>query len=192
MHEILFATGNKTKFSVGQQICHKFGISLKQATLEIDEIQSEDIAYIIRDKARRAFALLNRPVVVSDDSWHISGLGGFPGPYMKSMNHWLSEDDFLRLCSHLDDRSVFLQQQIAYTDERESVLFRQDIPAQLLRKARGHSSVPFQNIVTMDGDDGLSVGEIIEHNAQQSDQRLDNYAKTWQQFADWYQAKQRQ
>lgn len=79
-HHLIFSTGNPEKFAIGSQTCRGYGIELSQNSLEIDEIQGEDAERIVRDKADKAYSLIGEPVIVSDDSWEIPGLGGFPGP----------------------------------------------------------------------------------------------------------------
>ena len=80
MHSVYFATTNKEKLLIAQTVCSQFDIEVFQANADIDEIQGEDPGPIVKDKARRAYELLLKPIVVSDDSWAIPALNGFPGP----------------------------------------------------------------------------------------------------------------
>ena len=96
MNKIFFVTGNAEKMLIAQTVCSSSGINVEQVIIEIDEIQGEDPMIIVQDKARRAYEGLAKPIVVSDDSWDIPALNGFPGPYMKSMNKWFKSEDFLR------------------------------------------------------------------------------------------------
>ena len=66
--------------------------------------------------AVEAYNALQSPLVVTDDSWIIPGLNGFPGPYMKQVNDWFTPDDWLHLTSGLADRRVILRQIIVYQD----------------------------------------------------------------------------
>lgn len=79
MSEIIFATSNPDKMQIAKSVCSMFDIEVKFVKLDIDEIQGEDPEAIVRDKAERAYEQLNMPVVVSDDSWDIKALNGFPG-----------------------------------------------------------------------------------------------------------------
>lgn len=110
MDTLYFATSNQEKMLIAQTVCSKFNINVERASIDIDEIQGEDPVIIIQDKVRRAYEGLTKPVVVSDDSWDIPALNGFPGPYMKSINKWFNFDDFLRLMEGISDRSIILHQ----------------------------------------------------------------------------------
>lgn len=189
MTKILIATGNIEKFGWGQKTLAKYGIDVEQAVFDIDEIQGEDSELIIRDKAARAFELTGKPVIVTDDSWSFAGLGGFPGPYMKSVNHWFTADDFARLISGLDDRLVTLQQLVAYQDEHECVVFRRDITGQLIDKPRGNGGNPLQKVLITDEDRDvdMTVSELIDAGQQHHPRRMAKRL-AWDDLGEWYQA----
>lgn len=185
MKDIIFSTSNSDKFEIGQMTCAPAGIHLIQKSVEIDEIQSEESENIVRDKADKAFSLLGQPLVVSDDSWHIVGLGGFPGPYMKSMNHWFQPEDFLRLTASLEDRRIVLVQLLAYKDAKQTKVFRQEYTCELLKEARGIQGAASEKVITMPGDKGLSISQVYDagtnHNTRDA-------AGCWRSFITWYEA----
>ena len=73
MVSLEFATSNNLKFLAATEVCHEHDIKLKQAALELLEIQSDNGETIARHKADAAFKALQTPLVVSDDSWIIPG-----------------------------------------------------------------------------------------------------------------------
>lgn len=162
MSSVVFATGNAEKFEIARAVCEPLGLRLCQKKLDIDEIQGEDSEVIIRNKARKAFELLHEPAIVSDDSWNIPGLNGFPGPYMKSMDHWFTPQDFLNLTRPLKDRRIILIQLLAYDDGRHVHIVRKEHIGTLLTEARGSYGMPLQKVVTMPGDNGLSIAEAYD------------------------------
>lgn len=182
MHSIIFSTGNWHKVAHASEVCEGYDIELVQNELEIDEIQSEDSSKIVVDKADKAYAVLNQPVVVSDDSWEIPGLNGFPGPYMKSMNHWLGVSDFINLTKNLKDRRIFLLQYLAYKDDKTTKVFYQKREGYLLTapKGKGHSS---GQLISMQGDNGLSINEVYLSGQPHNDREV---AVIWHEFAKWY------
>jgi len=183
MPTLHFATGNAEKFEIAQAVCKTLGVTLEQARLDIDEIQGEDSTVIIRDKVRKAFAALKHPVIVSDDSWDIPGLHGFPGPYMKSIDHWFTPQDLLNLTRPLQDRRVILTQLLAFQDEQEQKIFRKEHEGTLLAEARGTYGNPFHKILAMPGDGGLSVAEAYDRGTIRAERDV---AAGWQAFAAWY------
>ena len=184
--ELFFVTGNAKKFALARAVCKKHAINLEQLVLEIDEIQGEDAETIIRHKAKSAYEAAGKPVIVSDDSWCINGLNGFPGPYMKSMNHWFRSEDFINLTKPLKDRTAFVQQLLAYIDEKEIVVFRKDAYGTILDKPRGTSAVPWRNVISMEHDNSLTLAEIDEAGLLDSPKRLAKFPEPWTDFISWY------
>lgn len=183
-----FATTNAEKLHIAQMQCQKHGLTLQQISMpDIHEIQGEDPRVIIEHKARAAYELLQKPVVVSDDSWHIPALNGFPGPYMKSINYWFTNDDFLRLMQGITDRHVYIQQYLAYADQTTCVVFNADIPGTILTEARGtNTKAPIMNIVALDDDNGLSIAEAYAQGYANNPERYAKRPDAWAALSEWY------
>jgi inosine/xanthosine triphosphate pyrophosphatase family protein len=181
MRELLYVTGNAVKFLQAQTVCEPLGLNLKQTKLDITEIQANTGETVARDKADKAFAKLQVPLVVSDDSWMIPGLKNFPGPYMKYMNEWFTSADWLRLTKDLPDRSITLRQIMVSQDSQQQKLFSFDVSGTLLTTIRGGSDMTHTNIVSFDGGQ-TSVGENIERKLSVTASQHN----VWHEFTDWY------
>lgn len=151
MDELTFVTGNDLKFSTAQHLCAQKGLTLIQQDIETVEIQAETGEPIAKHKANEAFQKLQKPIIVTDDTWVIPALNGFPGPYMKSINHWFTRADWLRLTLPLEDRTIILRQVAVYQDEMEQVCFTVDIKGTLLKEIHGESFFPHLSILSFDG-----------------------------------------
>ena len=180
MKELTYVTGNAIKFHQGALACETFDIKLLQTKLSIDEIQAETGEPVARDKAQKAFEQLGTPLVVSDDSWSIPGLGGFPGPYMKDINDWFTPDDWLRLTITLEDRRAILRQIVVYQDRHGQQLFSVDIEGILLKESRGKSPYAHAHIVSFDGGKTASA----EYHALGKSAH-DTRRHAWHDFAQW-------
>lgn len=155
------ATGNTQKFTLGKIAFDKQGIDLEQVFIDIDEIQGEEPESIIADKAKKAFAAVGAPVIVSDDYWSIPALKGFPGAYMKSMNHWLEPNDFLNLMKDKDDRTIYLDQNLAYIDNEGMVTFTKRLTGKVVDAPKGETGPPIMRIVELE-DDGMTIAEAFD------------------------------
>ena len=185
MSTLTFVTGNSLKFHLAEKVCREFDQELLQeAALDIPEIQAETGEPVARDKAQKAFEILQKPVVVTDDTWVIPALNGFPGPYMKSINHWFTPRDWVNLTQSLEDREIILRQVLVYQDEREQVLFTVDIKGVMLKEARGESNYPHNTIVSFDGGKH-SFAELYAEG-----KTIDSHHTAWHEFAAW--AKERE
>ncbi|MEI6267057.1 MAG: non-canonical purine NTP pyrophosphatase [bacterium] len=114
--KITFVTGNKTKYASAAKVLIKYGIELEQHNIETPEIQSTDSAKIAAYSARYAADEIGRPVIVTDVGWHIIALGGFPGPFIKYINEWLTPDDIMRLMAGVEDKTIKAIEVAAYCE----------------------------------------------------------------------------
>lgn len=180
-------TTNEQKFRLAQKVCAEFGVELEQvAGHDIDEIQGEDAEKIIARKAADAYALVQKPVIVTDDSWIIPGLGGFPGAYMKSVSGWLTTADWQRLLDGVQDRSIVLRQMVAYQDERELVIFSNDVQGILLPEARDEfPKTPIMAFVSFDG--GKTS---VAQNFTSGTTSIGHLKTAWHELAAWLQARE--
>lgn len=185
MKTILFATGNSRKISESRTTLAPFNISVEPVKVSIDEIQHTDPAEITKAKAKAAYAVTGQPVVVSDTSWAIPALAGFPGGYMKDIATWWSAENWLDIMNRQTDKRIFCLEHIAYYDGSELRHFEQRYEGRFVNEARGreHEAESFERVVILYGDktmaeqlaagDIASAGETLGH---------------WQQFGEWYQA----
>lgn len=184
MKEILFATGNSRKIKEAGGTLADYGISVKPVRLTFDEIQHFDPAEITKAKARTAYMLAGQPIVVSDTSWEIPALGGFPGGYMKDISAWFDAHDWLALMSRHDDKTIYCHEHIAYFDGKKLEHFVATYKGVFVNEPRGRvdESESFERVVVLYGKmtmaeslaqgDIASAGEVLAH---------------WQQFGEWYQ-----
>ena len=183
MHTILFATGNSRKISEARSTLVSFDIDVEPVKVDIDEIQHHDPAEITKAKARAAYAATGRPVVVSDTSWSIPALGGFPGGYMKDISNWWQAENWLDLMANQDDKRLLCLEHVAYFDGNEVRHFEEVYEGRFIDEARGrvHEAESFERVVILYGDktmaeqladgDIASAGETLGH---------------WQQFGEWF------
>lgn len=187
MKPIYFATSNKEKLQIAQTVCAEAGLTVQPVSLDIAEIQGEDSEAIVRDKAKRAYEQLGMPVVVSDDTWDIPALNGFPGAYMKSINYWFTPNDFLRLMDGVENRIIILHQYLAYTDGSVTEVFKNDIPGQIISEARGkNEKSPNMTVTMLDSDNGKTIAEVFEQGEDAVIARYKNRSDAWHRFVEWY------
>lgn len=176
---LYFVTSNKDKIFLAKKNLYPLGVRFENKPFEIHEIQSDNDEEIAIKKAIDAFGFFQKPLFVSDDSWYITSLNGFPGPYMKNMNAWLKAEDFLRLLDPYGNREVILRQTICFTDGKETKTFSQDNKGVILREKKGRGFPSLQ--ITSFHKNGKSLAECIEENINP----IEN-VQIWINFGKWY------
>lgn len=150
MADFTFVTSNDHKAEVARIICDQFNVTFQRKHLDLVEIQDDDGAMIAKQKVQQAYKIAKSPTVITDSSWLIPGLKGFPGPYMKQINHWFTSEDFLRLTAQLKNRRITYRQILAYKDQQTEKLFSVDIEGLLLKEVRGQSVFPTFSVISFD------------------------------------------
>lgn len=186
MKQVLFSTGNSQKFTIGQTVCQEYGISLLQKDLQIDEVQSEEAEYVARKKAEHAYVAAKQPVLISDDSWAFLGLNGFPGTYAKSINHWLTPADLLRLLDGITDRRLLFTQILVYQEGQRQEIFKKETIGTALYEPKGKSGATTQKIVSFEPDE-KTISEKLDEGSYFSGT---DTLQVWHDFAQWFSGKQ--
>ena len=83
--QITFVTGNAFK---ADQVGWHLDMPLAHQKVDVDEIQSLDLAEVVRHKAMGAYKIIKTPVLVEDTSLTFESLGRLPGPLIK----WFLEE----------------------------------------------------------------------------------------------------
>lgn len=134
--KINFVTTNALKFDIAKGYFGKLAgdYELVQLALDTPEIQDESVEEIARQSAVWAAKESGEPCIKMDVGFAINALNGFPGPFVKYANDWLSQEDVLRLLEDKDDRSAYFDDAmaIAYPDGT-SQIFRLKTPGSIAR-----------------------------------------------------------
>ena len=76
---IVFVTSRAEKAREAERL----GFAIERLDVELPEPQALDPSDIVAEKARTAYAMLSRPVLVEDSGLAIRAWGGFPGALVK-------------------------------------------------------------------------------------------------------------
>lgn len=112
--KINYLTTNKLKFAIAKQFFSTASeYELVQHSFSVPEIQDASCEEIARQSAIFAAKELGEACVVMDAGFFIPALNGFPGPFVKYVNEWLSENRLLRLLDENDDRTAYFTDALA-------------------------------------------------------------------------------
>lgn len=179
---ITFVTGNPEKIRDALHVSKEYGVVIEHVALDIDEIQHHDPLKIAEHKARSAYDILQKPVIVNDSFWSIPALGGFPGGYMKDVTSWFATEDFVALMRNKADKSITLTDINGYFDGETYRSFTTERPGRFVDKPRGKSGPSFARVVMMENDT-ITISEIFDEHERTVDS---SRYKQWHDFLQWY------
>jgi len=113
---ITFVTGNTGKVQTAQEHLAPLGVQVRQARLDLDEIQSLDVQAVAVHKAEQAFRVLGQPLIVEDSGFGIDELGGYPGPMIKHALAALGAAGIARLADLTRTRTCRFTSCLVYVD----------------------------------------------------------------------------
>jgi XTP/dITP diphosphohydrolase len=122
--DIRFLSSNKFKIAEVKAILEPVGVSIVAAPKEINELQTEDVEVLVRDKVIRAFEAVGRPVFVEHTGLQLPGFNDLPGGLTRIFWDRLQADAFVALVDGLRCRDVIARTTIGYCDARRIHFFQ--------------------------------------------------------------------
>ena len=147
MENVYLVTGNENKFEEAQKI---LGIDLNFLKMNLEEIQSEDIYKIVKEKAKIAYNAIKRPVIVEDVGFYLECLNSFPGPLVKNMVSSLGPTGIYELVKNYKEKTCVVRCVICYFDGSHFNFFTGDIKGKIVRPA-GKNGFGFDPVFRPDG-----------------------------------------
>ena len=130
---VSFVTTNPVKIASIKRVLEARGIQVDIVDQDIPEIQAATAAEVAEAKARQAYQILGRPLLVNDFAFHIDALNGWPGAFVKMETERLGLDVFFRMLKteqgHLG-YACRMVNAVAYVDAflRTPKVFTREIP----------------------------------------------------------------
>ena len=133
--DLYFASSNVHKFNEAKKILNSFGINLKFFKCDLEEIQSDSLNEIAKNKALKAFQKCRRPLIVEDDGIFIDCLNGFPGPYSSYVFEKLGNKGILKLLKQ--NRKAKFVSIISFCNGKSIETFESKIEGTISKKISG-------------------------------------------------------
>ncbi|KAL4439132.1 hypothetical protein ABPG74_008907 [Tetrahymena malaccensis] len=114
--EILLITGNKNKLDEFQSILSSSSLSLTSIDIDLPEYQGSPLD-IAKMKAKFAFNIVKKPLIIEDSSLCFNAFNGLPGPYIKWFLKELKPAGVVKMLAGYEDKSAYAQCIIAYMSE---------------------------------------------------------------------------
>lgn len=147
MKDLVFVTGNMHKAAF---LSKWLGLEIEHQKLELTEIQSVDVREIAEHKARQAYEMLKRPVLVEDVGLRLLAIDPLPGPFIK----WFVEagvDKICRLLDGFDDRRAETYIVYALFDGVDCRFFEGSLKGTIAKRPQGDGGFGFASIFISEG-----------------------------------------
>ena len=129
MDSLVFVSSNEKKTREIEKI---LGFPLVRRNLDIPEIQSLDVEEVAKDKARKAYERIKKPVMVEDTGLYIQEWNGFPGALVKWVLRTLGREKICKLLSQ--NREALAKTCVCLFNGKEMKTFTGEIQGEIAEK----------------------------------------------------------
>ncbi len=152
--KIYLVTGNVKKFEVAKYSLEKYDIDVEQLDIETPEIQSTSTEEVAKYSVKFATNMAGKPVLKGDVGFCIEALNGFPGPFVKYVNNWLTADKLVSMYINESNRKAKFIDALGYCEPgKEPVCFVTNSYGTLTDSPRGDNGVMVDSLFIPDGYD---------------------------------------
>ena len=146
--DLVFVTSNANKLREASAI---LGRDLSQCDLDIREIQAIHVKDVVQEKAREAYLILKKPVLVEDTGLYIERLGGFPGALIKWVLGSIGNEGICRLLKDGVDRSAYAETGLCLYNGKEFRTFFGRVDGKIVSAPRGATNFGWDPVFQPDG-----------------------------------------
>jgi non-canonical purine NTP pyrophosphatase (RdgB/HAM1 family) len=148
--DFVFISGNQHKV---EYLELWLGRKVEHHKVDLDEIQDLDIRKVSEHKARQAYEILKRPVLVEDVALTFTAMGKLPGTLIKWFLQELGSDGLCRLANSLEHQQTVASICYTYFDGQEAVFFENHVPGRAAEVPRGEYGFGWNPVFIPDGTD---------------------------------------
>lgn len=189
MKNLHVVTENNGKFEEISLFCgtHLPSLKIIQSSLSLVEVQSNDLLEIAMDKARQAWSVLKKPLIVEDTGFFFEKYSNFPGALTKFVYQGIGLEGLLKLVRPGD--RAYCSVYLVYIDGPERVqnfIGTCNGTIVIPNEHLGHAQLPYANLFLPDGSE-KTYAQLRGTPA------FENYSarlKALHQFVNWYKASQ--
>lgn len=150
MREFTFITGNEHKANYLRKWLE---LPVEHHAVDLDEVQSLSLRIVTEHKARQAYDILKRPVLVEDVGFTFKAMGRLPGPFIKWFLEELGDEGLCRLADGLEHRRAHVSIIYAWYDGQEVHLFENHVEGEVAASPRGTYGFGWNAIFIPEGSD---------------------------------------
>lgn len=150
--EIRFVSSNPHKISEVTAILGPAGMTIIPAPIKIEELQTEDVQKLVKDKLIKAFRQIGRPLFVEHTGLYVNGLNGLPAGLTQIFWDKLQAEKFAAIVGNFSDPRLIAKTVLGYCDGRQFRFFEGSIEGHVPAIPAGDPSFQWDCVFIPDGE----------------------------------------
>ncbi len=159
IEDLVFVTSNLDKLREAEAV---LGHPLDHRKLDLPELQSLNLAEIVRGKARMAWQRIERPVLVEDTGLELAGLGGFPGPLVRWLLVSVGPEGVCRIARCFGDNGAKARCLVCATDGAVEIVGEGIVEGTIAEQPSGQGGFGWDSAFMPSDGGGRTYGEMTE------------------------------
>lgn len=135
--KLRFMSSNEHKITEVKRILAPDGVEIVPVSRKIEELQTQDVEALVRDKLIKAFQEIGRPLFVEHTGLYLRGLNDLPAGLTQIFWDRLKAERFADLVAALADDKVLAKTVLGYCDGYQIHLFEGTIEGKVPRTPVG-------------------------------------------------------
>lgn len=176
--DLIFVTTNRHKIRSAQLVLAKYDMNIIGISVVVPEIQGVSSKEIIKDKVKKCYQVVKKPLIAMDSGLFIDSLAGFPGVYTKFVLETIGEDGLIKLTKDIKPCRAYVQRMIGYTDGRETQTFSSRGYGEIIAEKRGNNGINYDLIFYLP-EKGKTLAELSDK------EKVEVWGDAWDQLGLW-------
>ena len=138
---LVYVTTNRGKFLRVKQLGEKNNIDIEELWMDIDELEESKVEIVSKDKAIKAYEIVQKPVFVEDSGFYIDGFPNkknYPGTLVKRSGVSSNIEKLLEDMKQVDNRFCYFISCVTYYDGDTLQQFKEYSNGYLSKEKRGN------------------------------------------------------
>jgi len=144
---ICFVTGNENKFNEVKSILN---LNLERENINLEEIQEIEPERIVKHKARQAFLILRKPVLIEDTGLFIEAWNGFPGALTKWLLKAVGNEGVCKMLENEKNRNAKAKTYFCLYNGKKYNIFSGEMEGTIPMKPKGKNNFGWDPIFIPD------------------------------------------
>ena len=189
MENLTYVTGNYGKYISVKEKFENSGINIDYFKCDLDEPNINDIKFISKDKARKVYEKLDRPVFVADSGFYIEDYPnnpGYPGAFVKRSGVSSNIEQLLETMENVSNRNCYFLDCLTFFDGNEYYQFFGISKGSLSNEIKGHALKKAKSNLWYVFIPDNCTKTLAEMTDEERDNRNDNRTSATDEFIKWY------
>lgn len=192
MEDLTYVTGNYGKYINVKNHFESRDLTIHYYSYNLEEPTKNDIEFISKEKAKKAYDILKSPVIVADSGFYIEGypdIPGYPGAFVKRSGISKNIEELLKTMKQVKNRKCYFLDCLTFYDGKKF--------QQFLGKSEGILSKEKRGIPREEAKSNLWYvfipkncnKTLAEMTMEEIETRRDDRTSATELFIDWYVSK---